>query len=98
MESENTALSGMKAITDYCRSINMPAAEATIMSHIINEGFPAKKLGGIWESDRALIIEWRKNRLTTGNGNGAVTAPEPGKNRNPKKIEQKKNKFGLTKR
>lgn len=96
---ENTALSGMKAIQEFCRTIGLPSAESTVINFILSEEFPAKKLGGIWESDKDLIVEWRKKRLTTGNGNGNAAAPEPEKKLPvPKKNEQKKNRFGLTKR
>jgi hypothetical protein len=65
-----TALSGMTAIRDFCRSINMQSSEVTIVQLIKEEDFPAKKLGGVWESDQDLIIQWRKRRL-------AVVTPEP---------------------
>lgn len=55
-----TALSGMKAIRDYCRSINLSSSEASIIQMIKDYGFPARKLCGIWESDREAIAAWRK--------------------------------------
>jgi hypothetical protein len=30
---------------------------------IKEEGFPAKKLSGIWESDTELISEWRRKQI-----------------------------------
>jgi hypothetical protein len=92
--TKNTALSGMKAIQDFCRSIGLPSAESTVINFILSEDFPAKKLGGIWESDKDLIVEWRKKRLTVSNGNGSA-AMEPEKKPEPRKNEQKKNRFGL---
>jgi hypothetical protein len=59
----NTALSGMKAISQHCRAINLASAECSILDMIRNEGFPARKLGGVWESDKLLIATWRRNRL-----------------------------------
>lgn len=50
-----SALSGMKEITQHCQR-----SEMTIMKWIRNFKFPAKKLGGVWESDTDLIAEWRK--------------------------------------
>jgi hypothetical protein len=32
---------------------------------IRDEAFPAKKIGGIWDSDSELIDKWRRNRLET---------------------------------
>lgn len=63
MEEHNTALSGMKAISQHCRAINLASAECSILDMIRNEGFPARKLGGVWESDKLLIATWRRNRL-----------------------------------
>jgi len=63
MEEHNTALSGMKAISQHCRSINLASAECSILDMIRNENFPARKLGGVWESDKLLIATWRRNRL-----------------------------------
>lgn len=71
-----TALSGMTAIRDFCRAINMQSSEVTIVQLIKEEDFPAKKLGGVWESDQDLIIQWRKRRL-------AVGTPDPEETRKP---------------
>lgn len=60
-----SSLSGMKAIRDFNRSINLASSEASVIQMIRDEEFPAKKLGGIWESDKDLIIAWRKNRLSS---------------------------------
>ena len=38
----------------------------TIRKWIENDGFPAKKLDGVWESNARLITEWRIKRLTSG--------------------------------
>ena len=56
-KSEN-ALSGMAEICGYVRR-----SDATVLSWIRNRKFPAQKLGGIWESDKALIDEWRKVQI-----------------------------------
>jgi uncharacterized protein (DUF2147 family) len=55
-----TALSGMKAIRDFCRSINLASAEASVINMIHACQFPAKKIGGIWESNQESIKTWRK--------------------------------------
>ncbi len=55
MVRESTALSGMRAICDYVNR-----SEPTVLSWIREMDFPAKKIGGIWESDRRLIDEWRR--------------------------------------
>ena len=52
------SLTGMKAITDYVKR-----SEVTVLKLIRAEDFPAKKLGGIWESDTELIDEWRKKKI-----------------------------------
>lgn len=46
-------LTGMK---DIQKQVNF--SEATILSWIRNEGFPATKLGGIWISDTESIDQW----------------------------------------
>ena len=56
--TEETALGGMTAIRDFCRSINLQCSEATIISMIKECGFPARKLRGQWTSDKALIKKW----------------------------------------
>lgn len=61
---ENTALSGMTAIRDFCRSIGLASSEASVIQMIKECGFPAKKLGGIWESDRDIIKEWRRKYIS----------------------------------
>jgi len=55
-----TALSGMNAIRDFCRSIQLASTEATVIMLIKNYGLPAKKMGGVWQSDKGLILDWRK--------------------------------------
>lgn len=66
--TENTALSGIDAIADFCRSILLPASKASILQMIRDENFPAKKIGGVWDSDKEAIIKWRRERLMTENG------------------------------
>jgi len=55
-----TALSGMKAIREFCGSIGLPRTEASIIQLKLQCGFPMKKLLGNWESDKEMIVEWRK--------------------------------------
>lgn len=64
LKQANTALSGMTAIRDFCRSINLASSEASVISMIIQCGFPARKIGGIWESDKEKIVEWRKKYVS----------------------------------
>ena len=55
---ETTALGGMTAIRDYCRILGLQCSEASIISLIKACGFPARKLGGQWLSDKVLIKTW----------------------------------------
>ena len=55
-----TALSGMKAIREFCGSIGLPRTETSILQLKLQCGFPMKKLLGSWESDKEMIVEWRK--------------------------------------
>jgi hypothetical protein len=57
---EDTTLSGMKAIQEHCRAINIQSSEATVLQRIRDSGFPARKLGGIWVADREAIAKWLK--------------------------------------
>jgi hypothetical protein len=61
--TEHTALSGIKEITAFCGSIGLPRSDVSILKLHHEEGLPMKKLGGIWESDKDLIVEWRKRRI-----------------------------------
>ena len=63
MEKAKAALSGMTAIREFCRSINLASSEASVIYMIVSCSFPARKIGGIWESDREMIIEWRKKYI-----------------------------------
>ncbi|MCK9519560.1 MAG: hypothetical protein M0R74_11135 [Dehalococcoidia bacterium] len=63
MEKAKAALSGMTAIREFCRSINLASSEASVINMIVSCGFPAKKIGGIWESDKEMIVEWRKKYI-----------------------------------
>ena len=58
MTKSETALVGMAEISAYVQR-----SEKTVLDIIKNEGFPAKKLGGIWESDTLLIDKWRRKRI-----------------------------------
>lgn len=55
------ALDGMKAICAHEEK-----SESTILKLILNEGFPAEKIGGTWVSDTDLIEDWKKDRIKTG--------------------------------
>lgn len=58
MESTASGLSGLKEIAAYLRR-----SPATIMKMIQSEGMPAKKILGVWESDKTLIDEWRRKKI-----------------------------------
>ncbi len=58
MTKSETALVGMAEICAY-----MQRSEKTMLDLIKNESFPAKKLGGIWESDTLLADKWRRKRI-----------------------------------
>lgn len=51
-------LSGMDEITEYARR-----SSVTILDWIRNMNFPARKIGGIWESDTSLIDQWRREQI-----------------------------------
>ena len=74
--TEQTALSGIKSITAFCGSIGLPRTDVSILKLQREEGLPMKKLGGIWESDKQAIVDWRKGRL-----NGAMPADRVAKKR-----------------
>jgi hypothetical protein len=63
MVTMEEVLSGMKAIRDFCRSINLASSEASVINMIITCKFPARKIGGIWESRKDSIITWRKKYI-----------------------------------
>ena len=54
----STNLSGMDEIATYARR-----SKATILDWIRNEGFPAAKLGAVWESSKELIDDWKTKRI-----------------------------------
>ncbi len=61
MVTSSKGLSGMNEISQYVRR-----SHDTVLNWIRTRDFPAKKIGGVWESDRELIDDWRK---------GVITAP-----------------------
>lgn len=83
---ENTALSGMTAIRDFCKSISLASSEVTVIQYIQQFGFPARKLGGVWESDKNKIIEWRKKYVS------GELPDEENKNGKPAAKQDKKKK------
>lgn len=56
IKEEKTMLIGMKSIRDY-----YPRSKTTILDLIEHHGFPAVKVAGVWEADKAQIDEWRRN-------------------------------------
>jgi hypothetical protein len=55
---DNGVLTGMKEICVF-----MNRSENSVLTLIRREGFPAKKIQGIWYSDRALIKAWADQML-----------------------------------
>jgi len=55
----NKNLSGIKEITGYAKR-----SWTTISIWICNEGFPAKKMEGVWESQTDLIDKWKADKIT----------------------------------
>ena len=60
------ALTGMAEIAAYVRR-----SEATVLNWIRTLDFPARKIGGMWESDTELADQWRikqvlENKKDTG--------------------------------
>jgi hypothetical protein len=51
-----SALSGMAEIAGYVRR-----SHDTVLLWVRTMDFPAVKIGGIWESDRGLIDEWKRS-------------------------------------
>lgn len=54
----DTALVGMKEICQFVRR-----SEPTVIVWIRDMDFPAKKIGGIWESDKVLVQKWRRKYI-----------------------------------
>ncbi len=73
----DTALSGMKAITDHCGAIGLQRTESSILQLRIQYGFPMKKMLGTWVSDKLQIEEWRKKFLSGDVDQAPSIRPEP---------------------
>lgn len=67
-EHDPPALSGMNEICQYVRR-----SPDTVLNWIRAYDFPAQKIGGVWESDKDLIDQWRRewirDSLRTGDRN-----------------------------
>lgn len=57
---ETTALGGMTAIREYCRTLGMQSSETSVIQFIVSYEFPARKLNGQWMSDKDEINDWYK--------------------------------------
>ena len=66
--TETTSLSGMAEIAAYVRR-----SEKTVLEWVYTMDFPARKIGGIWESDKDLIAVWRRARIC---GQPLMSRPE----------------------
>lgn len=60
----NTHLSGKKEIMVYIRR-----GWPILRNWIERRSFPARKIDGVWESDTALIDEWRRGQISAKKGN-----------------------------
>lgn len=58
--TSESALTGMKEITSF-----VGRSESTVLDWVRKYGFPAKKIGGQWESDCSLIEKWRLRQIET---------------------------------
>ena len=47
----------LQGMLEICAYINR--SEATVIKLIQRDGFPAKKIGGIWESSKKKVDKWR---------------------------------------
>ena len=54
----------------------------TVERWIREEGFPARKIDGVWESDSELITNWRRSQI---NGQGTMMAAVKNEPREPRK-------------
>lgn len=53
-----SSLSGRKEITQYARR-----SWETVMDWVKKDNFPVVKIDGVWESDTALIDEWKRKKI-----------------------------------
>jgi hypothetical protein len=51
-------LTGMKEICAYAKR-----SEATVLGWIRDLDFPARKIGGIWESNSSLVDKWKIRQI-----------------------------------
>ena len=58
-------LQGMEQICDY-----FGRGEASVLKLIREEGFPAVKIAGTWESKKDIIDDWRDSKIKNSQGNG----------------------------
>jgi len=56
--AEDTALHGMGEITRYAKR-----CDATIIKLVRSAGFPARKVGGSWVSDKRFIDEFWRDQI-----------------------------------
>ncbi|GAB6113424.1 helix-turn-helix domain-containing protein [Desulfomicrobium salsuginis] len=66
----STNLSGLEEISQYARR-----SKATVLDWIKNEDFPAAKLGRVWESDRLMIDEWKRERIEMSRSKALAPTP-----------------------
>ena len=67
-------LSGKRAICNF-----VGRGWATVEKLILQEGFPAKKIAGIWESTPELITEWRNSKIKSIENRGRESRMNKGK-------------------
>lgn len=57
----DTRLTGLTTICKYCG-----ASEIAMYRWIKEYDFPAAKIAGVWESDKVLILRWRRAMILQG--------------------------------
>lgn len=74
----STNLSGLEEIAQYTRR-----SKATVLDWIRNEGFPAAKLGHVWESDKEMVDQWKRDRIEASRltALAAMAPPQPKRKR-----------------
>ena len=58
VKRKDTVLSGMNEIAAYLKR-----SPTTVLHLIRTMGFPAKKIGGTWESDSLYVDKWREQMI-----------------------------------
>lgn len=60
-QDTDSRLIGMREIARYCQT-----SDRTVRYWIEEYGFPAASLCGRWESDKELVLDWRRMAIENG--------------------------------